>query len=85
MVQINHDWDDEDYQETLESAFSGYIKAAYGTAHLNEIQYKEVRQAFFSGIHWLCGRDSYDPYEIQSVLARMLNIVLKESETDEEG
>lgn len=87
MIQIFHDFDDENYKETLESAFEKYMNAAYGNAEereISEIQYGEVRLAFFSGVHWLCGRDSYDPYEIQSVLRTMLDILPKESDTDEE-
>lgn len=72
---INHDWDDENYDLTLNDAFDEYLKFCYPQG-LDEqsIQYKEVRQAFFSGIHWLNCRDSYDPLCLLISLRKLLNI-----------
>lgn len=39
----------------LEQAFDEYRRACYGDRVLPASQLQEVRQAFFSGIHWLNG------------------------------
>lgn len=72
MIEITHDWDDEDYSESLSNAFAEYRKACYGDSVLSEIQIKEVRQAFLSGIHWLNTRDSYCPDVLEMALRNEL-------------
>jgi len=72
MVEITHDWDDEDYVKSLKSAYHEYRKACYGVCDLPPAQVRETMQAFLSGVHWLLTRDSYDPVEMQDSLRRIL-------------
>lgn len=74
MVEINAEWDEEDYQKTLETAFSEYREACYGKYPLSPVQEREVRQAFLSGVHWLSQRDDYDPSEITTALRVLLRL-----------
>lgn len=67
-TEVTHNWDDENYIETLNTAFDEYRQACYGDRNLPDVQLKEVRQAFFSGIHWLNTRESYDPDELEQGL-----------------
>lgn len=71
-MEITHDWDESDPEEMLQTAFTAYHLACYGTRRLSDIQHKEVRQAFLSGIHWLNTQDSYDPVEIEQALRKLL-------------
>lgn len=41
-------------KEQLEKAFNEYFQACYGdNRSVSDLQLKEIRQAFFSGIHWM--------------------------------
>jgi hypothetical protein len=68
MPEVTHDWDDENYTETLNTAFAEYRNACYGSATLNEVQEREVKQAFFSGVHWLNSCESYCPDDLNQAL-----------------
>lgn len=57
----------------LEAAFQEYRRACYGDAPLPPKQYKEVRQAFLSGIHWTNGQ-ILDPEDTTKVLREMLDV-----------
>ena len=46
----------------LESVFEQYKTSCYGNSKLSDIQYREVRQAFLSGIHWLNSLCNYKPF-----------------------
>jgi hypothetical protein len=74
MVTVNHDWDEENYVDTLNEAFDEYRKACYGGKPLPPTQVKEIHQAFLSGIHWLNTRESYDPEELEVALRDILGI-----------
>ena len=57
----------------LEAAFAEYRKACYGDSELHPMQKNEVRQAFFSGIHWLNGQMyKYDADALVGVLWSLL-------------
>jgi hypothetical protein len=70
-VGVRHDWDEEDYRSTLEQAFTEYYSACYPEGTIEQ-QRVEVRQAFLSGIVWLCHRDNYDPDELIASISAML-------------
>lgn len=72
MVTIKHDWDDEDYVKTLQTAYAEYRKACYGVCDLPPAQIHETKQAFMSGMLWLSTRDSYCPDDIQDALRTIL-------------
>lgn len=72
MVDITHDWDNEDYVKTLEDAFADYRRACYGDQVLPARQTQEVKQAFLSGIHWLATRESYCPDDLETALRKVL-------------
>ncbi len=72
MVEITHDWDDEDYAKTLEDAFASYRMACYGEQSLPPQQVQEVKQAFLSGIHWLATRESYCPDDLETALRKVI-------------
>lgn len=72
MVSVNHDWDEPSPKEELESAFRDYFLSCYAGQTISRVQQQEVRQAFLSGVHWLAGRESYDPDEIQAALKSLL-------------
>lgn len=67
-IEITHDWDDEDYNKTLEEAFAVYRTACYGNADLHPTQLREVRQAFFSGMHYLNTRLDWCPDILEHAL-----------------
>ncbi len=68
---VTHDWDTEDYGQTLETAWEDYRRACYGTNELPAQQTREVKQAFLSGAVWLSTRDDYCPQDVQEA-ARVL-------------
>lgn len=72
MVDITHDWDDEDYVKTLKAAYHDYRKACYGVAPLPPAQVRETMQAFLSGVHWLATRESYCPDDLEAALRKIL-------------
>ena len=72
MVDITHDWDDENYETSVTQAFEEYCIACYGVQQLSPVQAQETKQAFLSGIHWLASRDSYCPEELQLALRNIL-------------
>jgi hypothetical protein len=72
MVDITHDWDEENYVKSLKDAYDKYRRACYGVRNLPPEQVRETKQAFLSGVHWLATRDSYDPVELQDALRRIL-------------
>jgi len=72
MVEIRHDWDESDYRQLPTQGFEEYLKACYGDRELPPTQLYEVRQAFFSGIHWLNTFDDYDPDELTKALRALL-------------
>jgi hypothetical protein len=73
MVDITHDWDDEDYEKSLDEAYDEYRKACYGDGPIPQAQYDETKQAFLSGIHWVTNRDSYCPDELARALRSILH------------
>lgn len=73
MVHIEHNWDEEDYEKTLEQAWQEYRYACYGNAVLPPEQVRETKQAFFSGIHWLNCRDNYAPSDLEQGLRKQLS------------
>ena len=73
MIEITHDWDEEDYAATMEAAYDAYRKACYGDTDLPPEQIRETKQAFLSGIHWLNTRDNYDPTDIERGLRQILS------------
>jgi len=72
MVDITHDWDEEDYGRTLDEAFDEYRKWCYGDQELSSSQLHETRQAFLCGIHWLNTRESYAPDDLETALRKIL-------------
>jgi hypothetical protein len=80
MASITHDWDEEDYAATLEKAYVEYREACYRGKELPPSQNREVRQAFFSGIHWLNCRDDYCPDEVLAATDKLLRATLTEGE-----
>ncbi len=72
QMEINHDWDNEDYRKTLESAWADYRRACYGANDLPWQQTREVKQAFLSGIAWLASRDDYCPNDVQIAVRAMI-------------
>lgn len=66
--EVSSDLDDGDYIDTLNTAFAKYKTACYGNQTLSEVQLKEVRQAFFSGIHWLNSCESYCQHDLHHAL-----------------
>lgn len=72
MVLIHHDWDTEDYEATLKAAWHEYRTACYGQARLSATQEREVRQAFWSGVHWINCRDDHCPDDLQAALRKLL-------------
>ena len=72
MIEVTHDWGDEDYVKTLKAAYHEYRKSCYGACDLPPAQVRETMQAFLSGIHWLNSRDSYAPREIETALRKIL-------------
>ena len=72
MVDVTHDWDDEDYVKTLEDAFAEYRRACYGEHPLPSQQVQEVKQAFMSGIRWLGTRESYCPDDLETALRKVI-------------
>jgi len=72
MVDITHDWDDEDYVKSLNDGYNRYCKACYGDFDLHPSQKAETKQAFLSGIHWLATRESYCPDDLESALRKIL-------------
>jgi hypothetical protein len=71
MVSIAHDWDESDTKAQLEIAFEEYKAACYGNATLDVRQNREVRQAFFSGVHYLNDCDDYSPGDIQLAIIQI--------------
>lgn len=71
-IEINHDWDDEDYVTTLNDAYEAYRSACYGAGGISSAQARETKQAFLSGIHWLNTRESYCPDDLESALRTIL-------------
>ncbi len=73
---VTHDWDNEDYEQTLETAWEDYRRACYGETELPAQQTREVKQAFLSGAVWLSTRDDYCPQDVQEasrvLLVKML-------------
>lgn len=74
---INHEWDDSNPTNELIEAFDEYRSACYGSRPLSVDQLREVRQAFFSGIHWLNCKDSYDPDEYREAIRRLVGVTLR--------
>lgn len=74
MVDITHDWDEENYVDSLNAAYDEYKKACYGDSKLNPTQEKETKQAFLSGVHWLATRDSYCPDDLEKALREILGL-----------
>ena len=72
MIEVTHEWDTTDPKAELESAFAKYQRACYGDRPLSPVQFAEIRQAFFSGVHWLNTNESYDPTEILAALRELL-------------
>jgi len=72
MVDITHDWDEEDYVKTLNDAYDDYKTACYGVCDLPTGQVRETQQAFLSGIHWLATRESYCPGDLDAALRKIL-------------
>ena len=72
MVEITHDWDEEDYVKSLNDGFETYRKACYGDSVLHPTQARETKQAFLSGIHWLATRESYCPDDLEKALREIL-------------
>ena len=73
MVDVTHNWDEENYTQTLEDAYTVFKTACYGAAILNPVQSAEVRRAFLFGIHWMNTRDNYCPDEIERALRGLLD------------
>lgn len=71
-IEINHDWDNENYMKSLEDAYDQYRKACYGDRPLSSAQIQETKQAFLSGIHWLATRDSWCPDDLEATLRKVL-------------
>jgi hypothetical protein len=72
MVDITHDWDEEDYIKSLNDGYEEYRKACYGVCDLPPSQVRETKQAFLSGIHWLSNRESYCPDDLEAALRKIL-------------
>jgi hypothetical protein len=72
MVDITHDWDEEDYVKSLNDGYEEYRKACYGVCDLPPAQIRETKQAFLSGIHWLATRESYCPDDLETALRKIL-------------
>jgi hypothetical protein len=72
MADVTHDWDEEDYVESLNEGYKEYKKACYGVCDLPPAQVRETKQAFLSGIHWLSTRESYCPDELERALRKIL-------------
>lgn len=72
MVEVTHDWDEEDYVRSLDIAFEEYRMACYGAFNLPPTQLRETRQAFLSGIHWLANRSDYCPDDLEAALRQIL-------------
>lgn len=85
MIEITHDWDRENYVHSLNHAWDQYRKACYGVRELPQMQIRETKQAFLSGIHWLATRESYCPDDIESALRAILgehNSFIKPTKTE---
>lgn len=76
MVDISRDSDDIDIKAVLEAAFNEYAKACYGNNPLNPTQRSEIRQAFFSGIHWLNTHSSN--HHAPEITAALRELVFRE-------
>ncbi len=75
MPEITHDWDDEDYEKTLNDAYDDYRKACYSNMpDIPAIQIMETKQAFLSGIHWLLNRESYCPDDMQVAIRKIVGL-----------
>ena len=73
MIEITHDWDDEDYVKSLSDGYDEYRKACYGDCELPPAQVRETKQAFLSGVHWLASRESYCPDDLETALRKILS------------
>jgi len=59
-------------KEELELAFEEYKQACYGNFDLPPEQLKEIRQAFFSGVHWRLNAKSGHPESYEPALRELL-------------
>ena len=64
----------EDFQEAeLDAVLDEYVRRIYGGSDdIPDMQLREVRQAFLSGIHWLNTHSEYVP----SVMERSVKAIL---------
>lgn len=58
----------------LEAGFKRYRVACYGNVTLPEAQLKEIRQAFFSGIHYLNCRSDYFVHEVKDACTQLTGV-----------
>jgi len=56
----------------IENAFEEYREACYGDKPLPPIQYRQVKQAFLSGIHWLNSLDNFNRNDIAKSVRNIL-------------
>lgn len=61
-------------QAKLEAAFNRYRVACYGSEMLPAAQLKEIRQAFFSGIHYLNCRSDYFVHEVKDACRQLTGV-----------
>jgi len=64
----------QDIQEAeIDAALTEYVRRIYGGSDgIHDMQLREVRQAFLSGVHWLNTHPGYVP----SVMERSLKTIL---------
>ena len=63
----------QDLQKTeLDAALNEYVRRIYGGDGIPDVQLREVRQAFLSGVHWLNTHPGYFPSVMEGAIKATL-------------